>query len=178
MGTQSTWGVSFSQDKMKEVLPVLLVVLVLHQVSCDWTGTGELSCYGHLSTDVSTPEGEDTWSRGTWTVTSLSGMGPMAWDLRPCSSRLTLDQSGRCGPGITMSGVTGLYHLPPVRVISGIRRMTRVPGTVPVLQHTVPLPPPGLVYRRREGSLGVALPNALELSLVKDVENKIIKWTV
>merc|ERR1712179_771244 len=50
-------GVFFSQDKMKEVLPVLLVVLVLHQVSCDWTGTGELSCYGHLSTDVSTPEG-------------------------------------------------------------------------------------------------------------------------
>merc|ERR1712179_798833 len=124
------------QDKMKEVLPVLLVVLVLHQVSCDWTGTGELSCYGHLSTDVSTPEGGGYLEQGHLDCDFIEWMGPMAWDLRPCSSRLTLDQSGRCGPGITMSGVTGLYHLPPVRVISGIRRMTWVLGTVPVLQHT------------------------------------------
>merc|ERR1712055_1218901 len=99
--------------------------------------------------------------------------GPMAWGPRPCSSRLTQDQSGRCGPGITMSGVTGLYPLPPVKVISGTRRMTWEQDTAPALLHTVPLPPPGLVCRRREGSLGVALSAALELSLVKDVENKL-----
>ena len=40
---------------MKLVLPVL--VLALHQVSADWSGSGELRCYGHYSTDVTTPEG-------------------------------------------------------------------------------------------------------------------------
>ena len=40
---------------MKLVLPVL--VLVLHQVSGDWSGTGELRCYGHYSTDVTSQEG-------------------------------------------------------------------------------------------------------------------------
>ena len=40
---------------MKLALPVL--VLVLHQVSGDWSGTGELRCYGHYSTDVTSQEG-------------------------------------------------------------------------------------------------------------------------
>ena len=40
---------------MKLALPVL--VLVLHQVSGDWSGTGELKCYGHYSTDVTSQEG-------------------------------------------------------------------------------------------------------------------------
>ena len=28
------------------------------EVSCDWTGSGELTCYGHLSTDVSQAGGQ------------------------------------------------------------------------------------------------------------------------
>merc|ERR1712013_971653 len=112
------------------------------------TGSGVLSCYGHLSTDVSTWGEEDTWSKGTWTVTLLSGMDPVGWDQKPCSSKPTLGQSGRCGPGTTMSGVTGLYHLPPVRGISGTRRMTWVLDTAPVPQLTVLLPLPGQVCRR------------------------------
>merc|ERR1711936_898535 len=74
-------GVFSSQGKMKEVLPVLLVVL--HQVSCDWTGTGSLSCYGHLSTDVSTPEGGGYLEQGHLDCDIIewdgsNGLGPEA----------------------------------------------------------------------------------------------------
>merc|ERR1712058_220117 len=101
----------------------------------------------------------------------LSGMDQVAWDQRPCSSKPTLGQSGRCGPGTTMSGVTGLYHLPPVRGISGTRRMTWVLASAPAHLLTALLQLHGKVFRRREGLLGVALLNALGLSLVKDAKN-------
>merc|ERR1712179_457482 len=131
MGTQSTWGVFSSQDKIKEVLPVLLVVLVLHQVSCDWTGTGELSCYGHLSTDVSTPEGGGYLEQGHLDCDIIewdgsNGLGPEAMFFKADSG-----SEWEVWAWDYHEWVTGLYHLPPVRVISGIRRMTWVPGTAP-----------------------------------------------
>merc|ERR1711954_530527 len=52
--------------------------------------------------------------------------------------------------------------------------MTWVLGIAPVPLLTAPLPLPGQVCRRRGGSLGAALQAALELSLVKDAENKTL----
>merc|ERR1712212_884448 len=58
-------------------------LVVLHQVSSDWTGTGSLSCYGHLSTDVSTPEGGGYLEQGHLDCDIIewdgsNGLGPEA----------------------------------------------------------------------------------------------------
>merc|ERR1712243_522116 len=104
-------GVFSSHSKMKELLPVLLVVVVvLHQVSCDWTGSGVLSCYGHLSTDVSTPEGGGYLEQGHLDCDIVewdgsSGLGPEAMFFKADSG-----SEWEVWPGTTMSGVTGLYH--------------------------------------------------------------------
>ena len=45
------------------------------QVSSNWSGSGELSCYGHLSTDVSTPEGGDYLGEGK--VHTLANIEPI-----------------------------------------------------------------------------------------------------
>ena len=73
---------------MKLALPVLL--LTLDQVSADWSGTGEISCYGHLTTDVSTPEGGGNLSRGTMDCNIVewdgsNGLGPEAMFFKPQS---------------------------------------------------------------------------------------------
>ena len=48
------------------------------QVSSNWSGSGEFSCYGHLSTDVSTPEGGDYLGEGKVQYLTRYHMGPPA----------------------------------------------------------------------------------------------------
>merc|ERR1711862_1037738 len=81
-------GVLSSPSKMKLLLPVL--VLALHQVSGDWSGTGELKCYGHYSTDVTTPEGGGYLQDGKMDCNIVewdgnSGKGPEAMMFHPTS---------------------------------------------------------------------------------------------
>jgi len=66
---------------------ILLTVCVL-QGSADWTGTGEIKCYGHVSTDVSTPEGGGFLERGKVTCSPIewvysTGLGPEAMFFHP-----------------------------------------------------------------------------------------------
>merc|ERR1712241_1274051 len=62
--------------RMKLILPVL--VLALHQVSADWSGSGELKCYGHYSTDVTTPEGGGNLQEGKMDCNMVEwGGGPL-----------------------------------------------------------------------------------------------------
>merc|ERR1712025_286559 len=55
-----------------------LVTLALHQAAADWSGSGEFSCYGHVSTDVSSPEGGDHLGEGTLNCNIIEwGGGPL-----------------------------------------------------------------------------------------------------
>merc|ERR1712203_445550 len=73
------------------------------QVSCDWTGSGRLQCYGVADTDVSTPAGGEYLERGNLKCTPRSGSTSLAAALRPCSSNLSLAESLKSGRGTTMS---------------------------------------------------------------------------
>ena len=58
---------------------------------CDWVGTGELQCYGHVSTAVSTPPGGDYLERGQLTCNPAewdfdTGLGPEAMFFKPQTS--------------------------------------------------------------------------------------------
>merc|ERR1712203_422134 len=55
-----------------------LVTIALHQATADWSGSGEFSCYGHVSTDVSSPEGGDHLGEGTLNCNIIEwGGGPL-----------------------------------------------------------------------------------------------------
>merc|ERR1711931_141178 len=55
-----------------------LLTLALHQATADWSGSGEFSCYGHVSTDVSSPEGGDHLGEGTLNCNIIEwGGGPL-----------------------------------------------------------------------------------------------------
>merc|ERR1711935_564677 len=55
-----------------------LLTLALHQAAADWSGNGEFSCYGHVSTDVSSPEGGDHLGEGTLRCNIIEwGGGPL-----------------------------------------------------------------------------------------------------
>merc|ERR1712218_592828 len=55
-----------------------LVTLALHQATADWSGSGEFSCYGHVSTDVTSPEGGDHLGEGTLNCNIIEwGGGPL-----------------------------------------------------------------------------------------------------
>merc|ERR1712109_187158 len=52
--------------------------IALHQAAADWSGSGEFSCYGHVSTDVSSPEGGDHLGEGTLNCNIIEwGGGPL-----------------------------------------------------------------------------------------------------
>ena len=51
-------------------------------MSCDWTGTGELTCYSHLNAQVSTPPGSENESEGKLTCTPVEWPYP-SQDLGP-----------------------------------------------------------------------------------------------
>merc|ERR1712156_750539 len=58
------------------------------QVSCDWTGSGRLQCYGVVDTDVSTPAGGGYLERGQLRCTLEewvyeTGRGPEAMFFKP-----------------------------------------------------------------------------------------------
>ena len=60
----------------------------MSQVSCDWTGSGRLQCYGVVDTDVSTPAGGGYLERGNLRCTLEewvyeSGRGPEAMFFKP-----------------------------------------------------------------------------------------------
>ena len=62
--------------------------LCLCQVSCDWTGSGRLQCYGVVDTDVSTPAGGGYLERGQLRCTLEewvyeTGRGPEAMFFKP-----------------------------------------------------------------------------------------------
>merc|ERR1712029_279694 len=55
-----------------------LVTIALHQAAADWSGSGEFSCYGHVSTDVTSPEGGDHLGEGTLNCNIIEwGGGPL-----------------------------------------------------------------------------------------------------
>merc|ERR1711944_287865 len=55
-----------------------LLTIALRQATADWSGSGEFSCYGHLSTDVSSPEGGDHRGEGTLNCNIIEwGGGPL-----------------------------------------------------------------------------------------------------
>merc|ERR1712071_675049 len=162
-------GVLSFKYKMKLALPVLL--LTLHQVSADWSGTGEISCYGHLTTDVTTSEGSGNLQRGKMDCNIVEWDGPTDWDQRQCSSSLSQEQSSRSGLGTTMSGETGPYLLLNVRETSGTRRTTWVLDTALAPRLTAPLLHHGKILKMKEVTPDVALQAVLEPSHVKDVEN-------
>merc|ERR1711936_1208031 len=68
-----------AKDSIMKAVAALLV-FVLHQVSSNWSGSGEFSCYGHLSTDVSTPEGGDYLGEGKVKPNSGPEFEIWAWD--------------------------------------------------------------------------------------------------
>merc|ERR1711936_1558642 len=77
-----------AKDSIMKAVAALLV-FVLHQVSSNWSGSGEFSCYGHLSTDVSTPEGGDYVGEGkvNCNIVEWGGgpLGPEAMFFKPNS---------------------------------------------------------------------------------------------
>merc|ERR1712110_12348 len=116
-----------------------LVTLALHQATADWSGSGELACYGHVSTDVSSPEGGDHLGEGTMRCNIIEwGGGPLgpeamffkpnsgaefeiwAWDYRDWDSEhwpmpyatcaTDLVQEGRHGSGLLHTS-QGLHWL-------------------------------------------------------------------
>merc|ERR1711936_1501189 len=71
-------------------LALALLALASYQVSGDGSFTGELACYGHLTTDVSTPEGGGYLERGQMSCNIIewdgsSGLGPEAMFFKPQS---------------------------------------------------------------------------------------------
>merc|ERR1711971_675825 len=84
------------------------------------------SCYGHVSTDVSSPEGGDHMGDAT----SLSGEAALL-DLRQCSSSPTVELSSKSGRGTTMIGTmsTGPCLMPHARDRSGTRATTWAQAT-------------------------------------------------
>merc|ERR1711962_1437244 len=55
-----------------------LLTIALHQAAADWSGSGEFSCYGHVSTDVTSPEGGDHLGEGTLNCNIIEwGGGPL-----------------------------------------------------------------------------------------------------
>merc|ERR1712127_119480 len=78
-------------DSLAMMLAGATVLFALaHQGSADWNGSGELACYGHLSTDVSTPEGGGYSEAGRLTCNIVEwdgsgGLGPEAMFFKPSS---------------------------------------------------------------------------------------------
>merc|ERR1712198_510814 len=107
-----------------------LVTLALHQASADWSGSGEFSCYGHVSTDVSSPEGGDHLGEGTLNCNIIE-WGVVPLDQRQCSSSPTVELSLKSGRGTTMSGTVsiGPCLTPHARDRSGTRRTTWAQAT-------------------------------------------------
>merc|ERR1712037_220186 len=75
-------GVFSLYSKMKLLLPLLSLAMTT-MVSAGWTESGKISCYGHLSTDVSTPEGGGYLEQGSMDCNIVewdgsSGLGPEA----------------------------------------------------------------------------------------------------
>merc|ERR1712172_236223 len=109
-----------------------LVTIALHQATADWSGSGEFSCYGHVSTDVSSPEGGDHLGEGTLRCNIIEwGGGPL--DLRQCSSSPMVELSLKSGRGTTMIGTmsTGPCLMPHARDRSGTRVTTWAQATAP-----------------------------------------------
>merc|ERR1712226_1215531 len=125
-----------AKDSIMKAVAALLV-FVLHQVSSNWSGSGEFSCYGHLSTDVSTPEGGDYLGEGKviCNIVEWGGgpLGPEAMFFKPNSGpefeiwavsrgtvemvmsrfdRLELWYHGDVCSGTTMTGTTSTGPCP------------------------------------------------------------------
>merc|ERR1712203_1335450 len=102
-----------------------LVTLALYKATADWSGSGELACYGHVSTDVSSPEGGDHLGEGTMRCNIINGEEAHL-DPRQCSSNPTVELSLKSGRGTTMIGTAniGLCLTPLARDRSGTRRTT------------------------------------------------------
>merc|ERR1712203_170095 len=76
-----------------------LVTIALHQAAADWSGSGEFSCYGHVSTDVTSPEGGDHLGEGTLNCNIIEwGGGGMTWAL----ATALLTKLRRASPAVAM----------------------------------------------------------------------------
>merc|ERR1712179_566702 len=89
-----------------------LLALSLHQVSGDWTGSGELVCYSHYESDATFPDGASNEAPAKVTCRPVEwkypeqDLGPEAMFFHPENVR-TL----KFGRGIIMMGKTA-FHMP------------------------------------------------------------------
>merc|ERR1712080_530983 len=107
-----------------------LLTIALHQATADWSGSGEFSCYGHLSTDVSSPEGGDHLGEGTLNCNIIEwGGGPLGPEAM--FSNPTVGLSLKSGRGTTMIGTANIGQCLTghARDRSGTRRTTWAQGT-------------------------------------------------
>merc|ERR1712039_233972 len=86
--------------------------IALHQAAADWSGSGEFSCYGHVSTDVTSPEGGDHLGEGTLNCNIIewdSEHWPMPY--ATCEGQIWYKRddmgAGYCTPHQTEKGFTG-----------------------------------------------------------------------
>merc|ERR1712179_445814 len=107
-----------------------LVTLALHQATADWSGSGEFSCYGHVSTDVSSPEGGDHLGEGTLRCNIIEWgggpLGPEAMFFKPNGGA-----EFEIWAWTTMIGIANIGQCltPHARDRSGTRRTTWVQDT-------------------------------------------------
>ena len=145
-------------------------------MSGDWTGTGELTCYGHLNAQVSTPPGSENMSEGKMTCTPIEwpypaqDLGPEAMFFKPNGGAefeiwavsvivQCFVLSNDCVSGTTMSPTS---PGPSAMVTCGIRTVTWAPATAPPTWTPSPGP-------------GVALPGAAAPSPATDVDIILIQ---
>merc|ERR1712080_102206 len=85
--------------------------IALHQAAADWSGSGEFSCYGHVSTDVTSPEGGDHLGEGTLNCNIIEWgggpLGPEAMFFKPNGGAEFEIWAWDCTPHQTEKGFTG-----------------------------------------------------------------------
>merc|ERR1712203_1030545 len=140
-----------------------LVTIALHQAAADWSGSGEFSCYGHVSTDVTSPEGGDHLGEGTLNCNIIEWgggpLGPEAMFFKPNSGA---EFEIWAWDSMIGTASTGQCLTPPARDRSGTR------GTTWALAIALPT-------RLKRASLGADTGTVLEISCVRDARPHNLK---
>merc|ERR1711887_192092 len=80
-------GTALSTAAMHAAAAASLLLLATQQAVGDWSGTGRIQCYGHVSTDVSTPSGGGYLEAGTLNCNPVEWaggpLGPEAMFFKP-----------------------------------------------------------------------------------------------
>merc|ERR1711879_65347 len=109
-----------------------LVTIALHQAAADWSGSGEFSCYGHVSTDVTSPEGGDHLGEGTLNCNIIEWgggpLGPEAMFFKP-NGGAEFEICAR-----DRSGTRGMTWALAIALLTKLRRASPAVATVIVLE--------------------------------------------